>query len=183
MNTPNALLTAKSREQLAGKWSEPVLAYLVYLAITSVGGPIGFIIGGPMSLGSSVFSLNFIRGKKAEVAQILDGFKNFAESLIAYLLVALFTSLWALLFIIPGIVVAISYSQTFFLMADDKALRATEAMKKSQELMKGKKWKFFCLGFRFLGWVVLAALTIGIGFIWLTPYVNITLANFYEDIK
>lgn len=183
MATENRLLTEKARETLRGNWETPVIAYLIYLAITSVGGPIGLIIGGPMQLGSSIFALNFTRGKKADFAQILDGFRNFAESLIAFLLIALYSLLWSLLFIIPGIVAALSYSQTFLIMADDKKIKGVGAMKKSKEMMNGYKWKFFCLIFRFTGWFILSILTLGIGLIFLVPYMNISFANFYEDVK
>lgn len=72
---------------------------------------------------------------------------------------------------------------TFFIIADDNSIDGFEALKKSKQMMKGYKWKYFCLNLRFLGWLVLCILSLGIGFLWLIPYVQVTNANFYEDIK
>lgn len=88
-----------------------------------------------------------------------------------------------ILFIIPGLIAALSYSMTFFIIADDNSIDGFEALKKSKQMMKGYKWKYFCLNLRFLGWLVLCILSLGIGFLWLIPYVQVTNANFYEDIK
>lgn len=50
-------------------------------------------------------------------------------------------------------------------------------------MMKGNKWKLFCLGWRFFGWMLLCMLTLGIGFLWLVPYIKVSFAQFYDDIK
>ena len=50
-------------------------------------------------------------------------------------------------------------------------------------MMRGNKWKFFCLGCRFIGWALLGIVTIGIGFFWIYPYIMISFAEFYEDLK
>lgn len=183
MATANAVLTRSAREQLTGKWETAILTYLVYMIFASVGGVVAFIIAGPLQLGSSIFSLNIIRDKNAELSQILDGFKQFAESLVAYLLMVLYVVLWSLLLIIPGIIAAISYSQTFYILADSEGMHGADALRKSREMMRGYKWKYFCLGWRFLGWFFLCILTFGIGFLWLVPYMQVSYANFYEDIK
>ncbi|MCZ8518379.1 MULTISPECIES: DUF975 family protein [Paenibacillus] len=58
-----------------------------------------------------------------------------------------------------------------------------EALSRSKEMMKGHKWRYFVLGLSFLGWVLLAVLTAGIGFLWLGPYMSVTNANFYTNLK
>lgn len=183
MKTENKILMDRARKALAGKWETSVITYLIYMLILNAGGAVSLIVGGPMELGASIFSLNLSRNKKVDYVQILDGFKRFGESLIAYLLIVVYTLLWSLLFIIPGIIAAFSYAQTFFVMADDKKIKGADAIKKSQEMMRGYKWKLFCLMFRFTGWFILSMLTCGIGFLWLVPYMRVSFANFYEDIK
>jgi len=182
MSTKNKVLMANARQTLAGQWKQPLLTYLLYMLITSIGGVAGLIINGPMQLGSAIFSLNIARKKELELSQIFEGFKLFTESFVAYILIVLFTSLWSLLFIIPGIIAALSYSQTFYILADNK-ISALDAIKESKKIMYGNKWKLFCLGFRFIGWGLLAILTFGIGLLWLVPYMSVSFANFYEDIK
>lgn len=173
-----------ARGRLAGNWETPIVSYLVAAIISGVGGPVGLIIGGPMQFGVSVFTLRFARGKNADIAQIFDGFRHrVTESIVAYLLMLLYIFLWSLLLIIPGIIAAIAYSQTFFILADDDKVSGTEALSRSQKIMSGNKWRFFCLGLRFIGWFILCLFTFGIGFLWLIPYMQVTFANFYNEIK
>ena len=88
-----------------------------------------------------------------------------------------------LVFIIPGIIKAFAYSMTFYIMVDDKEIGANDAIEKSQKMMYGNKWKLFRLELRFFGWALLCILTLGIGFIWLIPYMQVTMVKFYDDIK
>jgi len=182
--TENRILMEKARKSLSGNWEQPILTYLVYCLITGIGGPAGLIIGGPMQFGASFFSLNLSRNKKAEFIQIFDGFKTkVSESIIAYLLMVLYVVLWSLLLVIPGIIAAISYSQTFFILAENKNISGVDALEKSKKMMMGRKGKYFELCMRFTGWFILSILTMGIGFLWLIPYTQVSFANFYKDIK
>jgi uncharacterized membrane protein len=88
-----------------------------------------------------------------------------------------------LLLIVPGIIAALSYSMTYFIIAENDSIGSLEAITKSKEMMRGNKWKLFCLCCRFLGWILLCILTIGIGFLWLYPYMMVSFAKFYDDIK
>jgi uncharacterized membrane protein len=88
-----------------------------------------------------------------------------------------------LLLIIPGIIAALSYSMTFFIIADDESIEPMEALKKSKKMMEGYKLKLFYLSIRFFGLALLCILTLGIGFLWLIPYTYVTMAKFYDDIK
>lgn len=183
MATSNKVLMDNARKSLSGKWDVAVVTFFVFMLIGALGNEVSLIIGGAMQLGITIFSLNLARGKKVEFAQLFDGFRNFVNSLVAYLWSMLFIILWALLLIIPGIIAAIAYSQTFFIMADDKKIGGREAVAKSKQMMLGQKGKYFTLCLRFTGWFVLSLLTLGIGFLWLMPYISVTLANFYDDIK
>lgn len=190
MKTENAILMKQARESLAGKWKLAIGVFALYAVINiAIGGLngagpiISLLVSGPLVVGISLFALSISRGKEAKLEQLFDGFKKFGRSLSAYLLVVLFTFLWALLFIVPGIVAAISYSQTFFILIDDEAITAGDAIKKSKKMMYGYKWKYFCLVFRFIGWVLLSILTLGVGFLWLFPYVRVSMAKFYDDVK
>ena len=76
-----------------------------------------------------------------------------------------------------------SYQMTLFIIADDQSVRALEAIRKSTRMMEERKWKYFCLTWRFVGWLLLCLLTCGIGILWLNPYILTTTANFYDDVK
>ena len=186
----NKELMAEARESLSGNWGLAIATFLVYGIIISifqviptVGSVLALFIAGPMLVGVSMFSLSLSRGESARLEQIFEGFKNYGTVLGAYLLMVLFIFLWMLLLIIPGIIAAIAYSQTFYILAEDDTIGSMDALKKSKEMMDGYKWKYFCLGLRFIGWALLCILTLGIGFLWLSPYIQISYAKFYEDIK
>ena len=136
-----------------------------------------------MVLGLAVFALSLARNQEARLEQIFLGFSNFGTAVGAYLLMVVLIILWMLLLIIPGIIAAISYSMTFFIIADDDSIGAMAAIDKSKLMMDGYKWKYFRLGLRFLGWALLCILTLGIGFLWLVPYMQVTMAKFYDDVK
>ena len=94
-----------------------------------------------------------------------------------------FILLWALLLIIPGIIAALAYSQTFFLLADDLSLRPLEALKKSKDMMMGYKWQYFRFLCRFIPWFILAIIPVGIGLLWFIPYFVTAQAHFYEKLR
>ncbi len=190
MKTENVVLMQMARESLKGKWGLAIGTLVVYLLIAVVlriipiVGPIAsLIISGPFALGFAVFSLSISRNQDAKLEQIFQGFNNFGTALGAYLLMNLFALLWMLLLIIPGYIAAISYSMTFYILADDNSIGAMDAIDKSKKMMDGYKWKFFCLSLRFLGWALLCGLTLGIGFLWLIPYMQVSSAKFYDDVK
>ena len=98
-------------------------------------------------------------------------------------LMNLFIALWSLLFIIPGIVKAFSYSMTPFILEEHPELGANEAIDHSRAMMKGHKFDLFWLLLSFIGWGFLCLFTFGIGYLWLTPYMETSVAAFYEDVK
>lgn len=193
MGTENVILMRMARESLKGKWGLAIGTFVVYMLIVAIfqgsnklfppSGLISLIIGGPFAVGLSIFSLAISRNQEAKFNQIFQGFNLFWKSLGAYLLMTLFILLWMLLLIIPGIIAAISYSLTFYIIADDNFIGAMEAIDKSKEMMNGYKWKYFCLNLRLLALALLCILTLGIGFLWFIPYAQVVKAKFYEDVK
>lgn len=190
MKTENAILMKMARESLRGKWGVAIGAsviFMVIMMVIQIVPVVGFIaylaITGPMTLGFIIFFLSLSRNQEVEIGQLFKGFENFSTSLVAYLLMCLFIFLWTLLLIIPGIIAAFAYSMTFYIIADDNSIGAMDALKKSKEMMQGNKWKLFCLYWRFFGWSLLCLLTLEIGYLWLVPYIQTSIAKFYDDIK
>ena len=85
--------------------------------------------------------------------------------------------------VVPGVILSLSYSMTDYVLADNPGISGWEAMKKSQELMKGHKFDYVILAFSFIGWFMLVAITFGIAGLYVLPYFEVTKANFYNDIK
>jgi uncharacterized membrane protein len=185
----NRAITNAARADLAGKWDFFVKLTLLYLAVTILislfpGGDMALlVIDGPIMLGVALVYLRFIRKEKYEYDDLFDGFKQFGSACITYLVMVVFILLWAVLLIVPGVIAALAYSQTFFLLADNPSLRPLEALKKSKEMMMGYKWQYFRFLCRFIPWLVLAVIPLGIGLLWFIPYMLTSQAHFYEKLK
>lgn len=140
------------------------------------------ILGGIVAAGYAKYNLELIDGQEVGADTLFAYFPQWKTMLIANILQTVYVLLWTLLFIIPGIIAAYRYSMTYFILAENPELTASEAISRSKELMNGNKWRLFCLEFSFIGWALLAALTMGIGNLFLTPYTQAANAAFYRDI-
>ena len=152
------------------------------LAVATTWSIVRFLIGGALKLGYSKFAVNMADGREAKFGDLFSRFDDFGKGLVMQLLMDIFTFLWALLFIIPGIIKVFAYSMTPFIINDHPELSANQAIKASKMLMKGNKWRLFCLELSFIGWALLCCLTFGIGNLWLNPYIQISKAEFYRQI-
>lgn len=174
-------------QKLGGKWGLAALAYLIVGLIMSVlsGTVVGMILlSGPLWLGYIMLIKAIRDGYNPSLEMLFRGFSlNFVNSMLAYILTGLFTALWTMLFVIPGIVKRYSYAMTFYVMDDHPEMSAMEAITESRRIMHGNKWRLFCLEFSFIGWVLLSALTLGILTFWVGPYMETARAEFYESIK
>ena len=173
-----------------GNWKTFALISLVYTLITgacsaipTVGSVASLVISGPFALALAMISLKVLRAEGIEVGNLFDGFQNFKTAFLLGLLNGIFTALWSLLFVIPGIIKAYSYSMSTYILADNPTMNQGDARKASIEMMKGHKWELFCLHFSFIGWYLLTGLTLGILGLWVTPYTQTATAAFYENLK
>ena len=137
----------------------------------------------PVSYTHLQYNLDLIDGKDVEFGQIFSKASMFGKAFWLRLRMGIFTFLWTLLLIIPGIIKSYAYSMSGFILAENSEMTAKEAMKVSEKMMAGNKWRLFCLQFSFIGWQLLCILSLGIGFLWLTPYMNAATAAFYDEIS
>ncbi|WP_407308924.1 DUF975 family protein [Desulfosporosinus sp. SB140] len=144
---------------------------------------LSLILIGPLTLGVSGFFLKLIRNEGPDIKDLGEGFKSFLKSFILNLLIKVFTTLWSLLLIIPGIIAGFRYSMAYYIMMDNPHLSAFEALKQSKNMMVGHKFELFVLELSFLGWFLLGTLTCGLALLWVNPYYEATKANFYQDLK
>jgi uncharacterized membrane protein len=182
----NRELRAIARSQLHGSWLAAIGIVLVYGVIILASSSIvvgTLVLGGPLTLGLIGYFLKKARGKEVKFENLFDGFSLFVSSFLLYLLQTIFITLWCLLFIIPGIVKCFSYSMAFYILHDNPDIGALEAITLSRKMMNGYKGKLFGLCLSFIGWGILCCFTFGIGFLWLCPYISLSVANFYEDLK
>jgi len=197
----NSTYKDRALESLNGKWQQGIVATLIYLAITAVGsnlltnmfpGTGGYsasviisILCLPLSWAFAVYFLNLIRNEELNYDQLFAPYKNGEWQRIGgtKLLMDVYIILWMLLLIIPGIVKFYSYAMTDYILRDDPNISYNAAIEKSMQMMEGKKMDLFLLHLSFIGWLLLACLTLGLGMLLLYPYMQSTEAHFYEDLK
>ena len=193
----------KAWSKLSGKWGTFILICLISALISGacggistvarsnavigavfsvIGVIISALVGGPLGLGVSECFLKLVREQRVEIGNMFDGFKNFVKGFVLQLINTIFIALWSLLFVIPGIIKAYSYSMSFYILADNPEMDANDARKKSMEMMRGYKWRLFCLDLSFIGWYILCILTLGILTLWISPYHNAARAEFYQNL-
>lgn len=112
-----------------------------------------------------------------------DGLGCWGRNVWGMFLVGLFTSLWSLLLIVPGIVKFYAYAMTPYILIDNPELSANQAINLSKKMMKGHKFDLFFLQLSFIGWIFLSIFTFGIGLLWLMPYMMTAQAAFYQDVR
>lgn len=197
---------------LKGQWGIAILLSIISFAIYTIVPVIGEIIGtgsftewldtevAPARAQAISFTLTLLlapilysyywafldmrRGERVSVGHLFNKFSGnlYLKTIGLYLLTMIYTILWTLLLIVPGIIKGIAYSQAYFILKDNPDIVLNDAITQSRKLMDGYKGKYFLLGLSFIGWAFLAVLTFGIGFIWLAPYFTATLASFYQSL-
>lgn len=146
---------------------------------------LNFFLLYPLSLGYSVAHKELLQNGDAAITRntVRLAFSDYVRNAVSILLVYLYTILWTLLFIVPGIIKGLAYSLTPFIVKDNPQLSPNEAINLSMKMMKGHKFDLFYLYLSFIGWILLAMLTLGIGLLWVIPYMQTSMAAFYLDMK
>ena len=184
----NQEIKALAYQKVQGKRGIFIVAFLVMIAISGlsaipgIGAVASLLLTGPLTLGLAIVSLKVVRKQETDIPDVFEGFKNFLNSFVTYLLEAVYLFLWGLL-IIPAFIKPFSYSMAFYILADNPGMSGNDAITLSRKMMDGYKWKLFCLHFSFIGWHILAMLTCGILYLWLAPYIQASVAEFYKDIN
>lgn len=138
----------------------------------------------PFTIAASGYYLNHIRGFNPEWKSLYkEGIDNYGSYLVTGVLVNVFTFLWSLLFVVPGIIKSLAYSQANYVIHDNPRLKGKEAIEISKRMTNGFKGDLFSMYLSFIGWYILVGLTGGILSIYVTPYVETTAAMYYENLK
>jgi len=139
-----------------------------------------------MSYGMTVYYIRLTRNEDPGVKELFYYFTSGRKSIkviITQILVAIFTCLWGLLLIVPGIIKGFSYMLTPYIIYDDPKLRPLEAITLSRKMMDGYKWKAFLIALSFIGWFILVVFTLGLAALFVSPYLTTTYAEFYNEVK
>lgn len=143
---------------------------------------VNLIVGGAVTLGYAQFNLNLVDDRNPHFSDIFSHIHRLWEGFCMQFFQGMMVFLWSLLFIIPGIIASYRYSMTPYILAENMDLSVMEAITESKKMMKGNKFRLFCLELSFIGWDILATLTLGIGDLWVHPYREAARAAFYREI-
>ena len=187
-----------------------IIAIIVVLVIWLI---VTIVIGGAGKLGYAIFNLKLVDNKEVEFKDLFSQFHRLGDGFCMNFLMALYTLLWMLLLIVPGIIKTFSYAMTPYILAENPGMTATEAITESRRIMDGNKWRLFCLGFSFIGWGLLCAapaliatgivtgiavrtmnilpflwlipltIPLSVGMLFLRPYQEAAWAAFYRDVS
>lgn len=203
------VLRNKAWDALTGKWGQAALTSLLYyVAVFAVVGIVMLItmpvmvaapkIGGLIycilllvacfaiyliAIGYSFSFLDVSRGAPVETRTLLEPTKDYMRYLGGLLRVFVYVLLWSLLLYIPGIIKAISYSQTFFIMRENPEMSGEQAIQRSMDMMRGHKMDYFLFSLSYIGWVLLGYITFGVGLLFVMPYVVTGMGGFYDELK
>ena len=162
-----------------------LMAIIGVMMLTAFAGSIITVfVAGPISVGEKRY---FLEGTqyRFDINNILHGFTcgKYLNVVFTNLLVNIFTALWTLLFIIPGIIKGYAYAMTPYILAENPNIKPMQAINLSCRMTKGHKLDLFVLGFSFIGWYMLGALAFGIGTAFVVPYDRATHAQFYLALR
>ena len=137
----------------------------------------------PLTLGFYNAFRKLLVKQDTEIPRNTFDFSNYLHKVLGMLQMYLLLIGWTLLLLIPGIIKAFSYAMTPYILEEKPEMTTTEAIHHSRMMMKGHKFDLFWLLLSFIGWGFLAIFTLGIGFLWLYPYMCTAMASFYEEVK
>lgn len=196
MEIENALIKERALAILNGHWGNAALTTLVSVLLSSVVGAVlnalglGIVsvvlIDLPLGFGFTLVFNHLMKtgdGERMVQRMFNIAYGDFSRSLAVSVLQAVFNFLWFLLLIIPGIIKMYSYAMTYYIAEDYPELDANKCIDKSKEMMDGYEFDLFLLHLSFLGWALLCILTLGIGALWLRPYIATSEVVFYERLK
>lgn len=178
--TGSSTSAAGNEETLAAFSWELILAAVVIIGVVIV---VMLLLGSMVGLGYAKFNLSLFEEETVDFKMVFSERKRYKDCFALYLLQIIYITIGSLLFVIPGIMAFYSYCMAPYIMVENPEMTASQVMKESKAMMKGNRWKLFCLSFSFIGWDILAALTFGVGHLVLCPYVEAAAAAFYRDLK
>lgn len=200
----NVQIRQEAREILRGKWLAGVAITLIFGILLLLTGAFSvfnlndevifslltiltaIVIGYPLQLGFTMVWLKVARhNSHPEVKDLFGAFNRryHRSAMGTLLLMQIYTLLWSLLLVIPGIIKSIEYAMTPFIVADEPELGCNEAIEKSMAMMRGHRWQLFKMYLGMIGWMILGVFTCYIAWLWIIPYYQTAYAKFYLALK
>jgi uncharacterized membrane protein len=186
-------LKNNAKQQIRGNIGTLLVGNIIIAVITVILGCIPIVGYIAVFIATPVFSISLAlmylgqaRGVASKIEDIFTAFKNtslLVSAVLTTILVGVFTFLWSLLLVVPGIIKALSYSMALYILAENPEIGGLGAINESKRIMNGHKMDLFVLQLSFIPWALLTSITFGIAGIYVIPYIQQTTTNFYLAIK
>ena len=183
-------LMEDTRLKLKPFWPLSVVVCLVYgllvgipSELNSYGEWLSILVAGPLQLGLCIYFLKISNGIDPSFFDLFEGFKPLLNVLFVFIILNVLTILGLIFFIVPGIIVSLGFSMTYYIIAEQPEISINEALELSWKMMDGNKMELFNLHLRFLPWYLLGLLFFIIGVFFVIPWHNLTIASYYKTIK
>ena len=164
---------------------ESIISNTVVITVAIVAIAVALVvlfIGSVVRVGYARYNMKLVSGEQSSVGELFYDFHRFGTCFVMNLVQSLLIFVGTLLFIVPGIILTYSYAMAHYILAEHPDYTATQALAESRQMMKGHKFRLFCLQISFIGWAILTAFTCGIGSLFLTPYMEAANAIFYLEL-
>ncbi len=167
---------------------DSVISFLILLIFgdkSNIGLALTFVASlfiSTLSVGLISYLLKIVRGESYSYHDLFKYVSEVLPIVAISLLMSLFTLLWGLLFIVPGIIAALSYSMVYYLYIDKPGKQPMEYLSMSKKLMNGYKFDYFVFILSFIGWMLLGAITFGIAYIYVIPYISTSEVLYYNEL-
>ena len=155
---------------------------MIFAIVFLVWSIIKLIIGGAMSLGYCQYHINLVKKQRGDIKTLFVHKDKLWHGFCINFWMVLYTFLWTLCLVVPGIMAGYSYAMAYYVANDHPEMTAREVLTASKEMMHGHRWRLFCLDVSFLGWLIVGGLTLGIGSYAVAPYYESAQAHFYQDL-
>ena len=184
------LLMQNARLQLKPFWPLSVLVCMVYGML--IGGPselntygelLSILLAGPLQLGLCIYFLKIYNGNNPSFFDLFEGFKPLLNVLLVFIIINALTLLGLFFLLVPGIIISLGFSMTYYIIAEHPEMQFNEALEHSWKMMDGHKMELFSLHLRFIPWYLLGLLFFVIGIFLVIPWHNLSITSYYNAIK
>jgi len=155
----------------------------VHSELNAYGELLSLLIAGPLHLGLCMYFLKITKGNTPSFFDLFKGFKPLLNALLLFFIINALTILGLLFLIIPGIIMSLGFSMSYYILSENTEMSFSEALEKSWKLMDGNKMELFILHLRFIPWYILGLLFFVVGIFIVIPWQNLTIANYYQELK
>jgi len=183
-------LMRESREKLEDRWLISALICFIYgllvglpSELNTYGNFLSLLLAGPLQLGMSIYFLNIFYDKPASIENLVEGFRPLLKVLLLYFVISISTLFGFILLVIPGIIISLGLSMSYYIFIEEPELTIEEILKKSWKLTEGYKMEIFELHLRFIPWYLLGILCFFVGIFFVITWHQLALVSYYNYLK